>query len=277
VHRSAGEGVDIDRDRLARPHIGQLGLLVIRGDINGLQRHDRHQLRAGLDILADPQGAPADRAVDRGRDRRIAEVELGLMLYRLLLGERRVGLGELRLEDADLLLGSPDPRRVVLQRGLFFANVGGCLLRVLHCAPAVPGQLGVALVILLRIDKRRLIRSDLLPVLLDNELLLSDLLVQGVDARLCGGDIGAGLGERSLVIARVDPREHLAGLDRLVVVDRHLGDIARHLGTDQHRMRLHIGVIGRHQKAAGRPVEIAINGSRRQKHQRRGRDQQALQ
>jgi hypothetical protein len=221
VHRSAGEGVDIDRDRLARPHIGQLGLLVIRGDINGLQRHDRHQLRAGLDILADPQGAHADRAVDRGRDRRIAEVELGLMLYRLLLGERRVGLGELRLEDADL------------------------------------GQLGVALVILLRIDKRRLIRSDLLPVLLDNELLLSDLLVQAVDARLC--------------------REHLAGLDRLVVVDRHLGDIARHLGTDQHRMRLHIGVIGRHQKAAGRPVEVAINGSRRQKHLRRGRDQQALQ
>jgi hypothetical protein len=100
------------------------------------------------------------------------------VLHRLLLGERRVGLGDLRLENADLLLGGGDNRGVVLQRGVLFANVGLRLLGPLHGAPAVLGQLGVALKILLRIDERRLIRSDLLAVLLDHELLLGDLLVQ---------------------------------------------------------------------------------------------------
>jgi hypothetical protein len=124
VHRGAGEGVDIDRNGLARPYIGQLRFLVIGGDIDGLQRHDRHQLGAGLDILADPQGAHAHGTVDWRRDRRVAEVELGLMRHRLLLGECRIGVGELRLEDADLLFGDPDTRGVVLQRCLLLANVG---------------------------------------------------------------------------------------------------------------------------------------------------------
>ena len=207
---------------MARPHIGQLGLLVIRHDIDRLQRHDRHQLRAGLDVFPDPQRPHADGAVHWRYDRCVAEVELGLMLHRLLLSERRVGLGELRLKDADLLLGSPDTRSVVLQRGLLFTNVGGRLLRVLHGAPAVLGQLGVALVILLRIDQRRLIRSDLLAILLDNELLLGDLLVERGDDRLRRRDAGARLVECGLVIARVDPREHLAGADPLIVVDRRL-------------------------------------------------------
>jgi hypothetical protein len=57
----------IDRDGLARPYIGQLRLLVLRHDIGRLQRHDRHQLGAGLDILADPQGAHAHGTVDRRR------------------------------------------------------------------------------------------------------------------------------------------------------------------------------------------------------------------
>ena len=122
VHLGAREGVDIDRHRLAGPHIGELRLLVIRDDIDRLQRHHRHQLRAGLDVLADPQSANADCAIDRRRDRRVAEVEFRLVLHRLLLGECRVGLGELCPENADLLLGGGDNRDVVPQCGLFFAE-----------------------------------------------------------------------------------------------------------------------------------------------------------
>src|ERR1700719_2613918 len=106
------------------------------------------------------------------------------MLHSLLLGECRVGLRELRLKNADLLLGGGDNRGVVLQDGLFFSNVGHRLLRPLHGAIAGLRQLGIALVILLRKDKRGLIRSDLLAVLLDNELLLDDLLIESVDAGL---------------------------------------------------------------------------------------------
>ena len=79
-HLGAGKRVDVDRDRLAGPHIGQLRLLVICDDVHRLQRHHRHQLGAGLHVLADPQGADADSAVDRRGDRRVAEVKLGLVL-----------------------------------------------------------------------------------------------------------------------------------------------------------------------------------------------------
>jgi len=51
--------------------------------------------------------------------------------------------------------------------------------------------------------------------------LLSDLLVQGVDAGLRRRNVGARLFERGLIIARVDPRKELAGMDRLIVVDRY--------------------------------------------------------
>ncbi len=84
----AGEHVDVDLDRLAGLHVGELRLLEVRDDIGRVDRHDRHQLRAGLDILADAQRAVADHAVDRRGDRRIGEVELGLVLHRLVVGER---------------------------------------------------------------------------------------------------------------------------------------------------------------------------------------------
>jgi hypothetical protein len=122
--------------------------------------------------------------------------------------------------------------------------------------------MGVPLEVLLRKHKRGLIRNDLLAVLLDNEFLLGYLLVESTDARLRRRDIGTRLVERRLAIAWVNPREHRSSLDRLVVVDRYLGDIARNFGANQDRMRLYIRVISRYQKAAGGPVVIAIKARR---------------
>ena len=208
---------------------------------------------------------------------RVAEVELRLVLHRLLLGERRGRLGDLRLENANLPLGGGDNRDVVLQRGVFFANVGLRLLGPLHGAPTVLGQLGVALEILLRKDERRLIRRDLMAALLDHELLLIDLLAERVDGRLRRGDIGASLIERGLVITRINAREHFARLHRLIVVDRRFGEIARHLGADQNRMRLNVSIIGRDQKPARPPVVVAVTRGRREQQHRPGGDQQLLQ
>jgi hypothetical protein len=137
--------------------------------------------------------------------------------------------------------------------------------------------LGVALEILLRIDERRLIRDNLLAVLFDHESLLGNLLVERVDAGPRRRHVGAGLVERGPVILRLDARQHLAGRDRLVVVDRHLGNVARHFGADQDRMRLNIGIIGRDQEPAGRPVVAAVNRRHRHEQQRSARDQQVLQ
>jgi len=198
------------------------------------------------------------------------------VLHRLLLGERRVGLSELRLENADLLLSGSYNRNVMLLHGVFFANVGLRLLGPLHRAITVFSQYGVALIILLRIDERRLIRGDLLAVLFDDEPLLGDLLIERLNARLRRRDVGASLVKRSVVIAWIDARNHLPGLDRLVVVDRHFGDIARHFGADQDRVRLYVSVIGRDQKAADRPVVVAVTCGRRDKQQRPAGDQQLL-
>jgi hypothetical protein len=77
-----------------------------------------------LDVFADPQSTHSDGAIDRGSDRRVSQVEFCLALARLLLSEHRVGLGEFRLEDVNLLLGCCDNRAIVLLRSVLLANVG---------------------------------------------------------------------------------------------------------------------------------------------------------
>ena len=103
VHQLAREHVDGDLDRLAFMHVGELGFLVVRDHIGAARRHHRHQLRAGLHELADPQRAVADHAVDRRDDRGVAEIKLGLALQGLRAGQRGFGLNDLGLEQVDLL------------------------------------------------------------------------------------------------------------------------------------------------------------------------------
>ena len=99
----AREHVDGDVDRLALAHVGELGFLEVRDHIGAGDRHHRHQLRSGLHVLADAQRAVADHAVDRRDDGGVAEIEFGLVLQWLGARQRRVGLGDLGLEQIDLL------------------------------------------------------------------------------------------------------------------------------------------------------------------------------
>ena len=65
-------------------------------------------------------------------------------------------------------------------------------------------------------------------------------------------------GDRDLVVGVVDHREHVAGLDRLVVGDEHRRDEPRHLGGDGHLVGLQEGVVGRFLEAADRPPVPAV-------------------
>ena len=116
----ARQSVDRDRNRLAGPHVGELGFLVVRDHISGVQRHHRHQLRARRDILPDPQAAGADRAVDRRGDRRIAQVQLGLTRNSAGVLHLRAWPDRARSQHRHLALGGKQGGLVVtqLRRGL---------------------------------------------------------------------------------------------------------------------------------------------------------------
>ncbi len=180
------------------------------------------------------------------------------MLHRLLLGECCLCLRKLSLENADLLLGDPDTRRITQRRSLLLADIRLRLLRALHRTVAGLRQSGVTAQFLLRKNQGSLIRLHRLVRLLDRQFLLVDLLGESIDTGLRRCDVCARLIERGLIVVRVDPGEHLARLDRLVVVDRPLGDVARHLRADQDRMRRHVSVIGRHEETPDCPVIVGI-------------------
>ncbi len=91
--------------------------LVVRDHISGVSRDNGHELRAGLDELADAERAIARRAVDRGDDRRVAQVELGLTLGRLFVRERSARLRGLRLDHVKLLLHRFECAGVALDAG----------------------------------------------------------------------------------------------------------------------------------------------------------------
>ena len=54
VQLGAGKAVDLEFDRLAVAHMGELGFLEVGDHIDRIERHHRHQLRAGLHDIGRP-------------------------------------------------------------------------------------------------------------------------------------------------------------------------------------------------------------------------------
>ena len=148
VHDLAREHVHSDIDGLTLVHVGELRFLVVRHHIDAIDRHNRHQLRPGLHVLADAQRPVADDAVDRSRNGGVAEIEIGLVLQRLGAGERCIGLYDLGLEQIDLLDRRSQVGIVARQSGLSACDPCLRLLRILDAARAVRGKIGVPLVLL---------------------------------------------------------------------------------------------------------------------------------
>ena len=95
--------VDIEIDRLADAQIAELRLLEIGVDPDLVERADRHQILADLDVVARIDVSARDDAVDLRDDVAVAKIELGL--------------GEIALGDFELGLGLLDGRRVGRQPG----------------------------------------------------------------------------------------------------------------------------------------------------------------
>ena len=156
MHAGAGKGIDVDRHRLTGVHVGQLRFLVVGGDIDRLQRHDRHQLRARLHILPDPQRARADRAVhrrgDRGVARRSAPPDAALACCCASMARACVSCAP---STSICFCVTPPARRCRAPARPAALDLGGGLLGVLHGARAGPRRAGVALVILVGEGQRR--------------------------------------------------------------------------------------------------------------------------
>jgi hypothetical protein len=103
---------------------------------------------------------------------------------------------------------------------------------------------------------------DLCLIGMDLGLLHNDLCVDILDVGPRGGDLSLSLGERIAVIAVVDPRDHLAGHDVLVVGDRDRSEVTRHLGGDRELTRGDEGIVRRFEMRGVVPIEVA----RRQRH-----------
>ena len=111
------------------------------------------------------------------------------------------------------------------------------LLRALDRAGAGLHQVVVAGLFFLREFQIGFGGGDIGGALLDDRLLQGDLRIEVAHRGLGGGDIGMGLVERRPEIAVVDPGQQLAGLDRLVVADQHLRDVAGDLWRDDRGVR----------------------------------------
>jgi len=74
----AGIHVERNPDPLTAADVAQLGLLVVGDQIDIMDRHDRQQAGAGLDILPDADRPVADRTGDRGVERRVRQAQSGL-------------------------------------------------------------------------------------------------------------------------------------------------------------------------------------------------------
>ena len=225
---AVGIGVDLDRRRLARPHVVDLGLLEVRGDPD-VVRHEHGERGPGRHIFADRGGEVDHVAGLVGDDRRIGKVQLRLVA--LGFGLLDVGLVSraLRLERLDLPLSQLERRCRVLDRRLLGLEILDVNRSLLSRRPALIDERLVAapgdsrkFQVRLRLVHLRLVGVDL-------RLLHVHLRVSVADGGLGGGDLRLGLLERGAIIAIVDAGDHLAGDDMLIVGDRNRGDIARHM------------------------------------------------
>ena len=186
-----------------------------------------------------------------------------LVALRLAQAEVRDRAAALRLQRLDLPLRQREGCSRTLRCSLLLTQLRGVPLGVLNGArESRRRQLLVARRLLLSKHQRRLRLVDLCLIGMDLGLLHNDLRVDILDVGPRGGDLSLGLGKRIAVIAVVDPRDHLAGDDVLVVGDRDRRQVTGHFGGDGELTRGDEGVVRRLEMRGVVPIDIA----RRQSH-----------
>src|SRR5260370_26678057 len=136
-------------------------------------------------------------------------------------------------------------------------EVRAILLSVLYSACASLSELLVAIRLLLRKHQRRLRLLDLSLARFDLRLLHGNLRVDILYGSLRGSHLCARLLERDTIVAVINTGNHGPRRDVLVVGDRHLRDVARHLRSDGDLARRDEGIVGRFEIGSVVPVSIA--------------------
>ena len=117
-HMAVAIHVDIEIDRLADAQVAELRFLEVGVNPDFVQRADRHESLANLDVVARIDVAPRNDAIDLREDVAVAEIKLGLV--EIALGDLKLGLGLL------------DVRRVGRQPGEGGIDVAFFLERLDH-------------------------------------------------------------------------------------------------------------------------------------------------
>ncbi len=219
-----GKGVSLDEGAHSRPHAAQFALRQIGAGIDGIGQIERQRRPVGAGHVARLQDAVLDNAVGRGVKLRVGQLLAGEGERSLLVGQRRLGLGEVRREHVDVLAGDADGDVVARQSCLFLADVRPPLLRLLHRARAGALELGIPGVLLLGEGQRRLVRVDRRLGFRHHEVLLLDRLLQVVDARRGGVHIGRGLVGVRLQARGVQLGEQLAFLYPVAFLHQNAAD-----------------------------------------------------
>jgi len=211
------------------------------GERRGLAEHARLGV---VGIL--PRGPALDGQRARAVVGEVGEVDVGagLLDLRPVAAELRLGRGLLGLERADLLLRGDHAGIGALHGRLPLLQRRGRRLRLLDRAGAALGEVLVAGRVLLGEFQRRLGGGDLRLGHVDVGVLRLDLRVDVLDAGLVGGDLRLRLVEGDVVVALEDLEQDLAGLDVLVVGDRHVHQVAADLRLDRDAARVDEGVVG---------------------------------
>ncbi|MNO90314.1 hypothetical protein D3C76_818210 [compost metagenome] len=220
--------------RLADAHVLELGFLEVGVDPHLIQRDDRHQRRARLHALADLHGALGDVAGDRRDDHRAGVVQVGLA--QLGGGCLDVGMGhdvgvvDQRAVGVELLLrGGQGVARGV--QGV--AGVGQFLLG----DRAIVGEILPALVVRLGLGQGDFLRRH---------VGLVAIHVAEQPAHLAHGarEVGFGLLQGDVGVARVELHQHLALVHQVAVIGADADHRAGDLRGDLHDVAVHVGVFG---------------------------------
>jgi hypothetical protein len=201
-------------------------------------RHEHRQVGAGLCEFTHCSAELNDTPRLVCRDNRVRKIELRLVALSLAQAKVRDRAVALRPQRLDLPLRQREGCLRTLYCSLLLTQPRGVPLGVLNGArESRRRQLLVALRLLLSKHQRRLRLVDLCLIGMDLRLLHNDLRVDILDVGPRGGDLSLSLGKRIAVITVVDPRDHLAGGDVLVVGDRDRGEVTRHLWSDRELTR----------------------------------------
>ena len=87
--------------------------------------------------------------------------------------------------------------------------------------------------------------------------------------RLLPGDRGGGLRQRGPIVAIIELHQQIAGMHRLVVGDRDIGDEAGHFRPDHRDLAADIGIVRALDEAPDGPPMVAVPGGPDADQQRR--------